>query len=101
MGTERRRDNRFRTASDGIWRNCTQRTVPETANILNVSVGGYLAQVRNRPAIGDAVELTVDDLILMGEVTHCSPDGEKWLAGVRIEHRLSLDQLARILNPYG
>jgi hypothetical protein len=41
-------------------------------------MAGFLAQVRNPPVAGDAVELTLGDLILLREVIHCCADREKW-----------------------
>jgi hypothetical protein len=93
-------DERFSTEIYGRWRNYTQGSA-QVAKVLNVSTGGFLAEICQPVHVGDAIEFSADNFVLTGEVIHCRPDGNKWLAGVRVQHRLTSEQLTKILHLFG
>ena len=70
--------------------------------IVKNSSGRGMGLAMARPvSIGTAVQIEVDDSILLGEALHCRDDGGTFFVGVELEHALyGLVELGRILREF-
>jgi hypothetical protein len=69
--------------------------------IHNASGRGIALEVADPLASGTPLKITLEDAILLGEVIYCRAHGEKWVAGVELEHALcGLAELAAALRGF-
>jgi hypothetical protein len=99
MNEERRKGPRFATPIIGLLRNVARQSHPEEARLKNLSEGGLLLESWQKWGLRDTIEFRFKGHTFLGEVAHYGRNREKWLAGVRFEHRLEEEQLRRILEP--
>jgi hypothetical protein len=99
MDEGRREDERRTTPIIGLLQNLTQNTEPRVAILRKLSKHGFLVEAWQKVKLRDAIEFRIQGFTFLGEVVHCRQEGDKWLAGVRIENQLNDEQLNRILEP--
>lgn len=99
MTEERRKARRFATPIIGLLRNITRQSNPEEAKLKDLSEGGFLLESWQKMGLGDTIEFRLNGHTFLGEVVHYGRNREKWLAGVRFNHRLEEEQLFQILEP--
>lgn len=98
--TNRRQDPRLQVGRDVLIRNLTGDGRTASAVIENVSRGGCLISTNERLALDDAVQLSIDDAIYLGEVVHTRDKDGTWFTGIRFDHRLSEFELQQIASRY-
>jgi hypothetical protein len=97
---DRRRDERFPTHHEGLLCNLTRKGNTEMAIVEDLSSGGCFVQSTQELWTGDAVTLSVDGEIFLGEIVHARQENHKWLAGVQFEQRINETDLKRLLSEY-
>jgi hypothetical protein len=97
---DRRKDERFPTRHEGLFCNLTRQGSAGTAIIKDLSSGGCSVESSQEVWSGDAVVLSADGEIFLGEVIHSRQEGQKWHAGMNFERRISETDLRRLLSEY-
>jgi hypothetical protein len=97
---DRRRDMRLQVGREVLIRNLTADSKTTSAVIENVSQGGCLISTDESLTLDDAIQLSVDDTIYLGQVVHRLHKGGESFTGIRFEHRLSEVRLQRIARCY-
>lgn len=101
MSSEEPQPNeRFSAGGEGLVRNFTRRSGEISVIIKDTSRNGFLVESTTEFQPGDAVEITVRDEILLGEVAYVREENRKWLVGVKLRHSLSKSRLRRILEEW-
>lgn len=71
------------------------------ASIRNASGRGLGLELAEPLATGTALQITLEDSILLGEVIYCRWEGDVWQAGVELEQALcGLAELASALGAF-
>lgn len=69
------------------------------ATVADVSSRGMRFMADRAAKPDTALKIEFGDTMLLAEVVHCSPSGEKYVLGVRVDHVLSsLSDLLRLQN---
>jgi PilZ domain len=97
---ERRKDQRFALNCALTIRSLTQRSTWQIATLQDISAGGILIKAHERYAEKDAVEISLQDAIFLGELVHLRQAGQDFLMGVKLSHRLMQRDLVRALRDW-
>jgi PilZ domain len=77
------------------------RRYPIGGMIQDISGGGMLIKLSHALALNAPVRIETKDMLLLGEVARCEPDGEEYRIGLMIHHSLrdlqDLEKLNRAL----
>ncbi|MCC6538838.1 MAG: PilZ domain-containing protein [Bryobacterales bacterium] len=60
----------------------------QTVEVVNLSGSGLRLRSPQAQAAGTLVRVDCQDVMLLGEVCYCEPDGSQFAMGVRLEHSL-------------
>jgi hypothetical protein len=97
---DRRQDMRLQVGREVLIRNLTADGKTASAVIENVSRGGCLISTDESLTLDDAIQLSIDDTIYLGQVAHTLHKRGGSFTGIRFEHRLSEAQLQRVARCY-
>ncbi|MBM3796163.1 MAG: hypothetical protein FJW31_19370 [Acidobacteria bacterium] len=72
---------------------------PQPVEVVNLSGSGLRLRTGQPHAAGTLVRADCQDVLLLGEVCYCEPEGSQFAIGVRLEHSLvhteSLERLRK------
>lgn len=71
----------------------------QPVEVVNLSGSGLRLRATQAQPAGTLVRIDCDDVMLLGEVCYCEPEGSQYAMGVRLEHSLvhteSLERLRK------
>lgn len=97
---DRRKDPRFPANCPLTIRNLTRRSEPQEGTLQDISSQGMLIQTCTACAINDAVEVSIQDAVFLGEAIHCRHDGHYCLVGLKVSHSLKQQDLAEVVEKF-
>jgi hypothetical protein len=95
---ERRKDPRFPLHCTLTVRNLTQCPDWQAGTLEDISARGMLIKTCERFALKDAVEIWIQDAVLLGEVVHYRQAGRDCLVGIMLSHSLKQQDLDRAIE---
>jgi hypothetical protein len=98
---EKRRETRFTAGQPVTVRILSGESSTHDATVKNGSGNGMALEMPAPVAPGAALEILLEDNLLLGEAVYCNPQDERYLVGVLLDCKLSqLSRLAQMLQEF-
>jgi hypothetical protein len=69
-----------------------------SGTVISISGGGIGVIVDHPLPVGEPVQVELPDILVLGDVRHCTQDGQQYRAGIELIQRLTQDQLAALVE---
>lgn len=98
-GVDRRREPRLEVQEPVEITILTEPEIHFRGWTVNISGRGMRLLLEQPVPLGSAIRVDLSDRVLLGEACYCQPEGDRWVAGLQLEHCLArAAELARLLE---